>query len=280
VIALDKNLISEEKLIESHKTFLIPYCALLEDLKTTSIQLNLKRTYVCFNKDSKKLFTSQSVPFMLRKEIEKGQPFANPIDYEATMNLRSLIDDNFNNVTNDYISKLITNTQSFISNQAIYRAQIQEYMTFFESTGEMKKLRHNSEAPSNPILRTELMLPSMIEITRKAILNPILLPNLSEVGRHKLCCPKSITFRFLFAICALAMKYVQGSPQLSVNPSKFLNDLLDIEYAVIGSYCDTLASNDTWTRSVYRMLRKAKCERYWRTGWKAMLLPFFYNNPL
>lgn len=281
MIALDKNRISDRNLIERHRSFLVPDCALYEDIKTANWEIDLERTFQVFRDHPEKLNMAQSVANLLRREMDEEHPVKCPLDSGGTMRFRAAVVNNFIETVRDGVEKLHQEGFLFERNLPIYRARIQSIMNIFEETGLIADIRHWRQEGVDQVSKAVYMLPSLIEVAREAILRPTgQFPKLSDSGRRRLCHPRSMTFRYVLGLTVLAMRFEMGSPDLSMKDEKLINELLDIEYAVIGSCCDTIASGDGWTKAIYKMLRKAKCSRCWKTGWKARLLPILYRSPI
>jgi hypothetical protein len=251
--ALDQNQISNRTLITAcQDSFLIPDITLFENIKSDGWRVDVLRSFEVFHEYPSRLHIAYSVGELLRRELQSHTPTRDPVNWEGTRRLRELLSQT------DYVTAIETNVEALRHgglDPVIHLTDNRQSLS--DGMAELaKRVGSNKMSQLRSLIRSAQprlaeFAPCIATITRNDVEHTLTELGVLDAGRINLNTHQSAFYRMQFCFWAQVFQYAMFSTSLPTGDSRLLNDIVDSDYAITASYCDSLETNDN-----------RLCERY------------------
>ncbi|WP_148712777.1 hypothetical protein [Corallococcus sp. AB030] len=264
-IVLDQNVLRDEVQIRSalelatkyQTSLLLPDVALMEMMKNEQWESTARRSLALLAKTPSRIAIAWGTGELLRNELAAGHPQIDLVDNEVTEQFRAVLE------------QLRTKPQSALD-------ELRPHIPGAQSMAQRQHLNHQHN--KNRILRMVdawkgILKPEAIKALRRensddlfqALLASENLTNLFEDwlkgadfppdAARRLAAERSITSHVCLCYAALGLRWLKRQGIEGVQSEKVTNDLVDMDYVLIASFCIKLFTKEG---NVNRMLEDIK----------------------
>jgi hypothetical protein len=227
---------------------ILPDTSIVEMSKSTGWQYTMRRSFEQLASAKDRVFATIAVGEAIRYERDQRKPVdrATLIDAKISNFLREIID-------------VVTSSHRYPGKIAALQdgmAKFRPPLSLLETNPDRAKaevvsltaaLQHDTGPEIHRGLRSEAINKharlGLLIVALPHILK-VPFPHLDDLDIAKVEIEKPFTFRFVCLKLLNALRWARGGGLASAKPSKVLNGLLDLEYALVGSFFDGLLSKD------------------------------------
>lgn len=257
MIVLDQNQLGRHDFIMCDAgPFLLPDIAVFENIKNDGWRDDVRRSLEAFRLCPEKLYVSHSVGQLLSAELATRTITSSPVDEGVTASLRALLP------REDFFAQIEANVEDLrakglhpIVHVAENRQSLQKGMKALqEIVGEdcMREFRRMCSREEKPAVKE--FATSIAALTDRTLPQSLQDLGLNSREAQPLCQRKSAFYRMQFCFWAQVFQYSMGSPQLQKKDDKLINDLVDSDYAIVGSFFERLETSDDKLRDRHEAL--------------------------
>jgi len=252
--ALDQNQMSNRSIItDSGSSFLIPDLVWFENIKSQGWRDDVRRSFEVFHDFPNRLHIAFPVGTLLRHELVTRSRISDPVDYDGTSRLRNLLaKDNYVDAIENNVGVLRRSGLEPVVHLADSRSEIEFAMEELErivGRTYIHDLRGQRSAKSAATMVS--FAPKITDIAEHNLLHTLSEFGIQGSDYKELSLRSSALFRTLFCFWCQVFQYTMGSPHLQKGDKKLVNDLVDSDYAIVASYCESLETSDIHLRQRY-----------------------------
>lgn len=259
-IVIDQNCLRDEDILRERVTrarthgelIVLPDTAFIEMTKNAEWELTIKESLRILAKYSAGVVVSYSPGQLLRMERDSGRAHCDIVDHIATPQIRSLLDeiDRGENNFLEIIKPLVVDAQAVFRNQKLNHEGNRKYVAaavgFWELSLPMtaiKQLRRNDRKLFCELLASSHVV-EMCRISMEGL-------GWAAGSSSYLASSPSVTSHNFLCIAALGLRYVADGGIEGKSAEKVTNDVADLDYLLMATFCKELLTKDQKLNELY-----------------------------
>lgn len=263
--ALDQNVVSNEAIIVgSPDDFVVPDIMWFENIKTAHWREDLTRSFRLFRDDPSHLHIAHAIPELLNTELKTGIIVTDVVHWERTEALRTLLkNDIFTEEIAANIERLRQAGLEPLVNLPKNRISLQRGLDSLpELVGEpmMSKLRAHVRSTREDTRKADWLelieyAPSIAALADTVLPDVLANCGIADPQSSALLSRRSAFYRYQFCYWAHVFQYAMVTTEIGTSDNRLLNEFVDSDYALTGSFCDSLETSDDPLRQRFDALR-------------------------
>jgi hypothetical protein len=257
MIAIDQNRVDSPP--PGNELLVVPDICLYENIKGTDWQTSFNKSFSSYRAQSQRLHIAHAIGSLLRQELASGKPIATIVDWEWSKWLQQEIGNT--HLSSNFIQRVDQLKARPLEpevNLADNRRDLESGLCAFKRlAGDQLCNALRESANSQNKIQLSDVAPALRQLTLRTLPYTLEGLGITNPGQSPLLAASSVFFRNLLCFWMHIFQFARDSGNIALGDKRLLNDLVDSDYAVIGTFCDGLITGDSRMRERYEGIKAA-----------------------